>query len=262
MIAESTWEHALLASSLLTVAACGGGGSSGSSGGGINTPPSADAGTDQSVDEQTTIVLDGSGSRDVDGDSLTYSWTQTAGTSVVLSDANSAQASFSAPNVGIGSDISLTFELRVSDGSVSDRDAIVVTVNGVSKSDPVVSAGSDRTVGETSSVSLNGTASDSDLGDTLIYAWTQTSGTSQSSTSTPSTAQRRWPLLLGQFPGKLSRKARVPIASPGRRQRSLPEALIPRALLFPGAPLFPEAQQPLLARWTALWRERRKGRSR
>ena len=42
---------------------------------GGNTPPVADAGPDQTVQVTDTVQLDGSGSTDVDGDLLTFSWT-------------------------------------------------------------------------------------------------------------------------------------------------------------------------------------------
>jgi hypothetical protein len=62
------------------------------------------------------VSLDGSGSSDPDGDTLTYSWTQTAGTQVTLNDANSASPSFTAPDVDSNGD-TLTFELTVDDGN-------------------------------------------------------------------------------------------------------------------------------------------------
>ncbi len=39
-----------------------------------NTPPVADAGPDRSVNLDETVVLDGSGSGDADGDTLDYQW--------------------------------------------------------------------------------------------------------------------------------------------------------------------------------------------
>ncbi len=175
---SSNWKNAWLASSLFVLAACGGGGGGGggSGSGGSNTAPAASAGTDQSVDEQSTVTLDGSGSSDADGNALTYRWTQTGGANVSLSGSSSVQATFESPDVGIGSSVDLTFELRVSDGQAINADTIVVTVNGVSNSDPVADAGSDRLAAQQSTIVLVGSATDTDLGDSLTYAWTQVSG--------------------------------------------------------------------------------------
>ncbi len=175
MIQKSHSRNALLLASLLALAACGGG-SSGGTGGSSNTAPTANAGNDQSVDEQTTVALNGAGSNDADGDSLSYSWTQTAGAPVTILANTSAQASFDAPNVGIGSSEALTFQLRVSDGSANSTDTVTITVNGISNSVPSVDAGDDQVAGELSPVSLSGAADDSDIGDTLTYAWTQLAG--------------------------------------------------------------------------------------
>ena len=72
--------------------------------------PTADAGADQDVNGGDSITLSGSGS-DADGGDLTYAWLQTAGSSVTLSNANSATASFTAP----ASSGTLTFQLTVTD---------------------------------------------------------------------------------------------------------------------------------------------------
>ncbi|WP_458720650.1 PKD domain-containing protein [Candidatus Nitrosocosmicus sp. R] len=51
--------------------------------------PTANAGSDQSVDSGDAVLLDGSGSSDPRNETLTYKWIQPAGPSVSLSDATS-----------------------------------------------------------------------------------------------------------------------------------------------------------------------------
>ena len=100
--------------------------SSGGDGGTGNAAPTADAGADQTVDENATVQLDASGSSDPDGDALNYQWTQTGGPSVTLSDATAEQPTFTAPDVD--AETTLTFEVNVSDGQTSDTDTVSVTV--------------------------------------------------------------------------------------------------------------------------------------
>src|SRR5678815_1047594 len=66
-----------------------------------NQPPVANAGSDQSVNESTIVTLDGGASNDPDGNlPLSYMWKQTAGVhNVTLIGANTANATFTAPNV-------------------------------------------------------------------------------------------------------------------------------------------------------------------
>jgi len=93
-----------------------------------NRTPVADAGLDQVVKENMLVMLDGSGSSDPNGDTLTYAWSQLIGTPVVLSDAASSTATFTAPMLSSGSENSLLFQLTVSDGFLAQSENVLVTV--------------------------------------------------------------------------------------------------------------------------------------
>jgi len=98
---------------------------------GSNSAPNSVAGTSQSVVSGAMVTLNGAASNDPDGDTLSYAWSQTLGPTVVLSDANTSIASFSAPTVS--SDTIFRFELEVSDpGSLSDTSTVNVTVTSTS----------------------------------------------------------------------------------------------------------------------------------
>ncbi len=177
MTLDLNWKLTASLLVMLAQVACGGGGSSGV-GGTTNRAPSANASEDRTSDEQSKVTLDGSPRINQDSNSVTYSWTQSGGTSVTLADSNSSQASFSGPNVGIGSSTTLTFALRVTDSvGAIDSDTVDIVVNGVTNTDPVTDAGANQATTEAATVNLSGTASDGDIGDTLVYLWTQLSGT-------------------------------------------------------------------------------------
>jgi outer membrane biogenesis lipoprotein LolB len=161
----------------LLLTSCGGGGSdSGGNSGGSNPPankiPTVNAGNEQTVDEQTSVTLTGTAA-DSDGSISSYSWTQTAGTTVTLSNDISASASFIAPD--INADETLTFKLTVTDNDGANaNDSVSIIVKRVNEL-PTVNAGNDQTVDEQTSVTLTGSAADSD-GLVSSYSWTQTSG--------------------------------------------------------------------------------------
>jgi surface protein len=146
----------------------------------VNTAPVANAGSDQSVSSATSVTLDGTSSSDADNDSLTYSWTQTSGTSVTLSSSTASQPTFTAPTLNFGdSNLSLVFSLVVNDGTEnSTADTVTITVTSPANSSPVANAGPDQTVDAGVTVTLDGSSSSDADGHSLSYAWTQISGTS------------------------------------------------------------------------------------
>lgn len=94
--------------------------------------PTADAGPDQSVKSNELVQLDGGNSYDPEGSTLTYSWNQTEGPNVMLSDETSVNPTFSAPETT--TQTSITFQLTVTneEGITSEPDEVTVTVNPVS----------------------------------------------------------------------------------------------------------------------------------
>jgi hypothetical protein len=141
----------------------------------VNTAPTADAGADQTVEEGVTVTLNGSNSTDPDGTIASYLWTQTAGTSVTLSDSTFTQPSFTAPYVGLTGE-ALTFELTVQDdGGLADTDTVIINVSNVNQA-PTADAGADQTVEEGMTVTLDGSNSWDADGAVVSYSWTQVDG--------------------------------------------------------------------------------------
>jgi len=153
----------------------------------VNYPPTADAGPNQNVDEETTVTLDGSNSFDPDDGIESYHWKQLAGPSVSLSDPEAAQPTFLAPDVGPDG-VSFTFELTVTDvGGLQASDTTIVNVIWLNDP-PTANAGADQTVLEKSTVTLDGSNSfDPDDG-IESYRWKQLAGRSVTF-SDPTSAQ-------------------------------------------------------------------------
>lgn len=143
----------------------------------INQPPVAEAGPDQTVQESSAVMLDGTASYDPDIETLSYQWTQILGPAVTLMNANTATPFFTAPSVGAGG-ATLVFDLTVTDPHLlTGSDSVAVNVTNVNQI-PVAHAGADQTRNEHTLVTLDGSASyDPDL-DALSYTWTQTGGPS------------------------------------------------------------------------------------
>ncbi len=87
----------------------------------VNDAPVADAGADQTVDVDDTVQLDGSGSSDVDGDDLTYSWSWVNPTD---SDQQPALSDSSVVSPAFVADEELNYELQL---EVTDPDGLSST---------------------------------------------------------------------------------------------------------------------------------------
>ena len=137
-----------------------------------NIPPTANAGTDQSITLPTsTVSLTGSGT-DTDGSISAYSWTKISGpASGTITNANSAATTVTGLVQGV-----YQFELKVTDNNgATGKDTMQVTVNAANIP-PTANAGTDQLITlPTSTVSLTGTGTDTD-GSISAYSWTKISG--------------------------------------------------------------------------------------
>jgi hypothetical protein len=137
--------------------------------------PVANAGADQSVEEGSTVTLNGLQSYDPGGEDLSYDWRQIGGPLVSLSSTSSAVPTFTAPPVSATS--VLTFQLVVNAGSRVSAPAFVnVTDLRHVNQAPSAVAGGNRTVSPNSVVMLDGSASYDPEAAALTYAWLQTAG--------------------------------------------------------------------------------------
>ncbi len=106
-----------------------------------NSMPSVDAGSDQTVQENSVVTLSGTAS-DADDDPLTYLWSHDSDLTIALSDAASLSTSFTAPQVD--SDTTITFTLAAYDETSNATDTTSVTITD---STPPVVADAPRSIG-------------------------------------------------------------------------------------------------------------------
>jgi len=150
-----------------------------------NIPPAANAGTDKTITLPTSsVTLNGSGS-DPDGTITAYAWTKISGpTSFTIASPASATTNITGLVQG-----TYTFRLTVTDnGGLTASDDVVITVNPAPNQAPTANAGTDKTITlPTSSVTMNGSGSDSD-GTITTYAWTKISGPTSFTIASPASA--------------------------------------------------------------------------
>jgi len=133
-----------------------------------NQPPVAVAGGPYSGVEGQLIQFDGTGSSDLDGDPLTYSWTLSDGRTLT-----GAQPSISFATAG-----SYTVTLVVSDGQASSAPstATITVTPSTPNQPPVADAGGPYSGVEGQLIQFDGTGSSDPDGDPLTYSWTLSDG--------------------------------------------------------------------------------------
>ena len=94
-----------------------------------NTPPTVNAGTNQTVGEGNTVTLSGTAT-DSEGDAVSYTWSDQSGTGIAFANASSASTTFTAPDVT--SETTFTLKLTANDGTDDGTDTIDVIVKDTS----------------------------------------------------------------------------------------------------------------------------------
>lgn len=165
----------------LALGACGGGGSSGCSGfaAGVlgsqacqaaNDAPTAVVTGPQSVTARSTVALDGTSSRDPEGQSLSYLWklsSTPSGSLAALSSTSVSKPTFTPDLPG-----TYVVSLQVNDGRSSSAPATLSITVTRTNTAPLAQAGSNVVALNGSSVTLNGSASQDPDGDLITYNWT------------------------------------------------------------------------------------------
>ncbi|WP_135304340.1 PKD domain-containing protein [Haloarcula amylovorans] len=150
-------------------------------------PPTADAGTNRTVEADARVELNASESLDPVGDGLTYRWEQTDGPNVTLSDGTTATPELAAPVPA--ETRTLTFDLTVTDGANrTATDSVAVTVDRRNRA-PTADAGTNRTADPGDEIRLDGNGTDPD-GDGLSYGWRQVAGPTVSLSANDTAAPR------------------------------------------------------------------------
>lgn len=125
-------------------------------------PPIADSGENVVVVlPASTATLDGTGSNDPEGETITYSWEQMYGPSVVSFD----DATAVSPNVSNLVEGVYKIKLTVSDGTYTATDEVLILVSDSGNTNPAVSITSptnEATFMQGETITINATASDLD----------------------------------------------------------------------------------------------------
>ncbi|MCJ8271626.1 MAG: PKD domain-containing protein, partial [Psychrosphaera sp.] len=133
-----------------------------------NSVPVADVGENRRVNTGVLVTLDASQSSDGDGNTLTYRWiifAKPTNSTIILSDSRSVRPTFT-PDI----DGQYAFTLVVND-SIDDSDTVGLTITA-SNTAPIADAGNDPRIHSGNRVTLDGSGSYDNEGNTVTYAWT------------------------------------------------------------------------------------------
>lgn len=149
-----------------------------------NYPPIANAGMDRHLPSGIIVTLDGSNSTDPDDTKLYYTWTQTNGTTVTLSDNKSEKPFFTIPNNIFDW---FDFSLIVNDGRRDSLKSDIVTITSLHADTGLnqthTNGTSDFTIGATK-ITLDGSKSGDALGHVFSYLWSMVGNAPPDSTIT------------------------------------------------------------------------------
>ncbi|ROO27569.1 hypothetical protein SAJA_09115 [Salinisphaera japonica YTM-1] len=138
-----------------------------------NSAPVADAGADRDVVAGEPVALDGSDSRDADGDPLSYAWSFVSrpdGADASLSATDTVAPEFTPDVAG-----DYVVQLVTSDGEADSAPDTVAITAAQANARPTAAAGDDEQVTVGDAVSLDASNSDDADGDMLTYDWVFTS---------------------------------------------------------------------------------------
>ena len=140
-----------------------------------STVPVSNAGTEQTVNEGATVTLDGSSSKDADGNALIYKWSVPDG--ITLSSTTVAKPTFTVSEVT--ADKVYTISLVVNNGTIdSPADLVAITVKNVDHAPSIKNAIQDVSVEKGAAdqlIDLKTVFTDSDINDVLSFAVTSNS---------------------------------------------------------------------------------------
>ncbi|MBC7947767.1 MAG: PKD domain-containing protein [Chitinophagaceae bacterium] len=167
-----------------------------------NTPPTVNAGGDQTITlPVNSVTLTGTAS-DPDGSIASYSWTKVSGSGGTISSPGAATTNIAGLTAG-----TYVFRLTVTDdqGATATDNVTVTVINSQpTNSPPNANAGADQTITlPTTAVRLTGSGSDPD-GTIISYTWTKVSGIGGVITSPNSASTDVVGLAIGTYVFRLT----------------------------------------------------------